>query len=180
MKYPLQTRVWCSSSRAKLVLSMIAAVSFLYKLPSLFELTLDECGRLAQTTLRTNALYIVLYNAYGYLLLLIIIPWTTMIVLNVIIIQAVQNAYRIRRALTDQQTAANLDDKERRCTIMAIAMILTFILCNLTAGVNQIIEAFFEEYAGIFRLRIPIGNLLVCVNRYVLCLVLQLLLALKF
>lgn len=51
---------------------------------------------------------------------------------------------------------------------MAIAMILTFILCNLMAGINQIIEAFFEDYVSFFRLRLPIGNLLVCVNRWVI------------
>ncbi|VDM49080.1 unnamed protein product [Toxocara canis] len=163
VKYPLHTRIWCSSARAKLVLSVIATVSFLYKLPSLFELTLDECGRLAPTHLRTNPLYIVLYNTYGYLLLLIIIPWTVMIVLNVIVIRAVHSAYHIRRSLM-QVNNEKLDDKERRCTLMAIAMILTFILCNLMAGINQIIEAFFEEYVSYFRLRLSIGNLLVCVN----------------
>ncbi|VDK27489.1 unnamed protein product [Gongylonema pulchrum] len=167
VKYPFRTRVWCSTSRAKVVLSVIATISFVYKLPSVFELTLDECGRLAPTSLRTSGLYIVLYNTYGYLLLLIIIPWTTMIVLNVIVIRAVQHAYRIRRSLTNRQNPVNLDEKERRCTLMAFAMILTFIICNLMAGINQIIEAFFAEYSNLFRLRIPIGNLLVCVNRFV-------------
>uniref|UniRef100_A0A1I7V5C7 G_PROTEIN_RECEP_F1_2 domain-containing protein n=1 Tax=Loa loa TaxID=7209 RepID=A0A1I7V5C7_LOALO len=162
VKYPLQTRMWCSTSRAKLVLSVIATVSFVYKLPSLFELTLDECGRLTPTPLRTNGLYIVLYNTYGYLLLLIIIPWTTMIVLNVIVIQSVQQAYRIRRAMISR--TSNPDERERRCTIMAFVMILTFIACNLMAGINHIIEAFFAEYSQFFRLRLPIGNLLVCVN----------------
>lgn len=164
VKYPLKTRVWCSTSRAKLVLSVIATVSFVYKIPSLFELTLDECGRLVPTSLRTSGLYIILYNTYGYLLLLIIIPWTTMIVLNVIVIRAVQQAYRVRRSLTNRHHTTNLDEKERRCTLMALAMILTFIVCNLMAGINQIIEAFFAEYSHIFRLRLPIGNLLVCVN----------------
>lgn len=167
VKYPLRTRVWCSTSRAKLVLSVIATVSFIYKLPSIFELTLDECGRLAPTSLRTSGLYIVLYNTYGYLLLLIIIPWTTMIVLNVIVIRAVQHAYRVRRSLTNRRSAGNMDERERRCTLMAFAMILTFIICNFMAGINQIIEAFFADYSHLFRLRIPIGNLLVCVNRFV-------------
>ncbi|CAG9530431.1 unnamed protein product [Cercopithifilaria johnstoni] len=162
VKYPLQTRVWCSTSRAKLVLSIIATVSFVYKSPSLFELTLDECGRLTPTSLRTNGLYIVLYNTYGYLLIMIIIPWTTMIVLNVIVIRSIQQAYRIRRSLTTR--TRNLDDSERHCTLMAFVMILTFIVCNLLAGINQIIEAFFAEYSHFFRLRLPIANVLVCVN----------------
>lgn len=166
VKYPLQTRVWCSTSRAKLVVSVIATVSFVYKLPSLFELTLDEDGRLAPTPLRTNGLYIVLYNTYGYLLLLIIIPWTTMIVLNVIVIRSVQQAYRIRRSLMSR--TANADDRERHCTIMAFVMILTFIACNFMAGINHIIEAFFPDCSQFFRLRLSIGNLLVCVNRFVI------------
>uniref|UniRef100_A0A0N5D5P7 G_PROTEIN_RECEP_F1_2 domain-containing protein n=1 Tax=Thelazia callipaeda TaxID=103827 RepID=A0A0N5D5P7_THECL len=165
VKYPLQTRMWCSTSRAKLVLSVIATVSFVYKLPSLFELTLDKCGRLIPTSLRTNGLYIVLYNTYGYLLLLIIIPWTTMIVLNIIIIRAIHQAYRIRRSLVNCSNTTNLDDKERRCTLMAFVMISMFIICNLIAGINHIIEAFFVEYSQFFRLRLPVGNLLVCVNR---------------
>lgn len=132
----------------------------------MFELTLDECGRLTPTSLRTNALYIVLYNTYGYLLLLIIIPWTTMIILNVIVIRSIQQAYRIRRSLI-RPTPRNLDDGERHCTLMAFVMILTFITCNLMAGINHIIEAFFSEYSHFFRLRLPIGNLLVCVNRFV-------------
>ncbi|OZC08160.1 hypothetical protein X798_04853 [Onchocerca flexuosa] len=85
-----------------------------------------------------------------------------MIVLNVIVIRSVQQAYRIRRSLISH--TGNLDEKERHCTVMAFVMILTFIACNLMAGINQIIEAFFAEYSQFFRLRLPIGNLLVCVN----------------
>lgn len=88
-----------------------------------------------------------------------------MIVLNVIVIRSVQ-AYRIRRSLMSR--TRNLDEGERHCTLMAFVMILAFIGCNLMAGINHIIEAFFAEYSQLFRLRLPIGNLLVCVNRFVI------------
>lgn len=51
-----------------LVLAVIATVSFLYKMPSVFELQLDECGRLVATDLRQNSLYIIIYNTYGYVM----------------------------------------------------------------------------------------------------------------
>ena len=81
-------------------------------MPSIFELQLDECGKLVPTDLRQNALYIVIYNTYGYLLLLIVIPWTLMIILNVVVIRAVHNAYRIRRSMTKNK--GRVDDRERR------------------------------------------------------------------
>ncbi|KAI6221944.1 G-PROTEIN-RECEP-F1-2 domain-containing protein [Aphelenchoides fujianensis] len=161
VQYPLKTRLWCTPWKAFCVLMIIATISILYKLPSVFELRLDECGRLSPTDLRKNELYIMIYNTYGYLLFLILIPWALMIVLNVTVVRAVHNAYRKRQSLVEGNM--KVDDKERRCTIMALVMLSTFILCNLLAGVNNVIEA-FTSYHSVYRLRIPIGNLLVCVN----------------
>lgn len=145
------------------VLSVIGSISFLYKMPSVFEVRLNECGRLVPSDLRKNELYITIYNTYGYLLILIAIPWSVMIVLNVIVVRAVQQAYEKRQSLT--KTKGRVDDKERRCTIMALVMLSTFIVFNLLAGVNNIMEAFFPSYEHVYRERIPVGNLLVCINR---------------
>lgn len=112
VRYPLKMRVWCTPAKAFLVLLVIATISLLYKMPAIFELKLDECGRLTPTDLRQNALYIIIYNTYGYLLLLIVIPWTVMIILNVFVIRAVHQAYRIRRSMT--KVKGRVDDKERR------------------------------------------------------------------
>uniref|UniRef100_A0A1I7YWH4 G_PROTEIN_RECEP_F1_2 domain-containing protein n=1 Tax=Steinernema glaseri TaxID=37863 RepID=A0A1I7YWH4_9BILA len=161
VQYPLKRRLWCTPTKALLVLSIIAIVSFFYKMPSIFEVDLDECGRLVPTDLRQNALYIIIYNTYGYLLLLIVIPWTIMIILNVIVVRAVHRAYKLRQNMTMSQR--RVDDKEGRCTVMALVMLSTFILFNLLAGLNNVIEA-FTEYHQYYRFRIPIGNLLVCVN----------------
>ncbi|KAK0397801.1 hypothetical protein QR680_002275 [Steinernema hermaphroditum] len=161
VQYPLKRRLWCTPTKALLVLSIIAIVSFFYKMPSVFEVDLDECGRLVPTDLRQNALYIVIYNTYGYLLLLIVIPWTIMIILNVIVVRAVHQAYKLRQNMTMSQR--RVDDREGRCTVMALVMLSTFIVFNLLAGLNNVIEA-FTVYHQYYRFRIPIGNLLVCVN----------------
>lgn len=68
-----------------------------------------------QTELRKNSLYIMIYNTYGYLIVLIAVPWTVMIVLNVTIVRAVQQAYKQRKFLVEgANTITKLDDKERR------------------------------------------------------------------
>ncbi|KAI6224846.1 BMA-FRPR-8, isoform c [Aphelenchoides besseyi] len=161
VQYPLKTRVLCTPFKALCVLLTIGTISLLYKMPSVFELRLDECGRLLATELRQNELYIMIYNTYGYLLFLIVIPWTLMIILNVTVVRAVHTAYRKRQSLVEGNM--KVDDKERRCTIMALVMISTFIVCQLLAGVNHVLEA-FHYFPNYYRLRIPIGNLMVCVN----------------
>ncbi|CAD5219850.1 unnamed protein product [Bursaphelenchus okinawaensis] len=162
VQYPLKTRIVCTPNKAALILIIIASLSFLYKMPSVFEVRLNECGRLEASELRKNELYITIYNTYGYLLLLIAIPWSIMIIFNVIVVRAVHQAYHKRQSLT--KSKGRVDDKERRCTIMALVMLTTFILFNMLAGVNNIVEAFFKEYEDYYRERIAIGNLLVCIN----------------
>ncbi|KAI6175341.1 G-PROTEIN-RECEP-F1-2 domain-containing protein [Aphelenchoides bicaudatus] len=161
IQYPLKTRVLCTPFKALAVLLIIGAISLLYKMPSAFELKLDDCGRVVQTELRLNEIYIMVYNTYGYVLFLIVIPWTIMIILNLTVVRAVHNAYRKRQSLVEGNH--KVDDKERRVTIMALVMLSTFIVFNLLAGLNNVIEA-FAVYSGYKEFRIPLGNLLVCVN----------------
>uniref|UniRef100_A0A915DN68 G-protein coupled receptors family 1 profile domain-containing protein n=1 Tax=Ditylenchus dipsaci TaxID=166011 RepID=A0A915DN68_9BILA len=101
--YPLHTRAWCTSHRARTVLNCIGVVAILYKMPSIFELSLDECGRLRPTQLRNHPLYIIIYNTYGYLLLLLVIPFLVIIVLNVIVVNAVRDATVRRRHMRQLQ-----------------------------------------------------------------------------
>lgn len=65
-------------------------------MPSIFELSLDDCGRLRPTQLRNHPLYIIIYNTYGYLLLLIVIPFFIIIALNFFVVNALRTA-NVRR-----------------------------------------------------------------------------------
>jgi hypothetical protein len=161
VKYPLHMRLWCTPHRAFCVLSCITAISIIYKLPSVFELSLDECGQLSPTQLRNNPLYIVIYNTYGYVLLLLVIPFLIIIILNVITVNAVRAAYKIRR---EMRTNTRGEENDRRCTKMATVTIVAFILLNSLAGLNNVIEAFNFRSSG-NQDRIAFGNLLVCLNR---------------
>lgn len=155
-------RIWCTSRRAVCVLSCITIISIVYKLPSIFELEQDETGKLTRTYLREHQLYIVIYITYGYLLVLLLIPWLIIIFLNVITVNAVRAAYKMRRQMRMNQRTEDND----RMTRMATVTIVSFIAFNSLAGLNQVFEGFQLEVIG-YEYFLTIGNLLVCVNRFV-------------
>uniref|UniRef100_A0A7E4VLB2 G_PROTEIN_RECEP_F1_2 domain-containing protein n=1 Tax=Panagrellus redivivus TaxID=6233 RepID=A0A7E4VLB2_PANRE len=138
VKYPLHMRLWCTPQKAICALCCITGLSILYKIPSIFELKLDENGRVHKTELRDNRLYILLYNTYGNVLILFVIPWVIIIALNVVTVNAVRAAYKIRREMRLNQRS---DDNERRCTKMATVTIIAFIVFNSVAALNNVIEA---------------------------------------
>ncbi|KAE9554762.1 hypothetical protein FO519_002023 [Halicephalobus sp. NKZ332] len=160
VRYPLHMRLWCTSKRAICVLSFITIISIVYKLPSAFELSQDESGKLKPTSLRNHPLYIAIYITYGYLLFLLLIPWVIIIVLNVITVNTIRAAYKTRRQMRMNQKTEDND----RMTKMATVMIVAFIVFNSLAGLNQVIEA-FDWKVSLRPYFFTIGNLLVCVNR---------------
>ncbi|CAI5455614.1 unnamed protein product [Caenorhabditis angaria] len=158
VNYPLHSKIWCTPRKALTILTIITICSILYKAPGFFELSNNSCGQLHVTALRANELYIKYYVIYGYIIVIVLIPWTTMIILNIFVVNAVHKAYKIRRSM--QSGKNNQEEKDRRCTLMAIAMVSTFLIFNAPAAVNNLSE-FFSVNLGYWG---PIGNLLVCVN----------------
>ncbi|CCD68810.1 G-protein coupled receptors family 1 profile domain-containing protein [Caenorhabditis elegans] len=159
VNYPLHSKIWCTPRRATTILIAITVFSILFKAPMFFELTNDDCGRLRTSFLRDNKYYKEYYVTFGYLIALLLIPWTVMIILNVFVVKAVHKAYKIRRSM--QGGKNNQEEKDRRCTLMAIAMVLTFLIFNVVAAVNNLAETVFEVSLGFWS---PIGNLLICLN----------------
>ncbi|CAI2355930.1 unnamed protein product [Caenorhabditis sp. 36 PRJEB53466] len=163
VNYPLHSKIWCTPRRAVSILLAITVFSVLFKAPMFFELTNDDCGRLRTSFLRDNKYYKEYYVTFGYLIALLLIPWTVMIILNVFVVKAVHKAYKIRRTM--QGGKNNQEEKDRRnslrCTLMAIAMVLTFLIFNVVAAVNNLAETVFEVSLGFWS---PIGNLLICLN----------------
>ena len=160
VKYPLHMRLWCTSRRAICVLSCITVISIVYKLPTAFEISQDESGKLKPTSLRNHPLYIVIYITYGYLLFLLLIPWLIIIILNVITVNAVRAAYKTRRQMRMNQRTEDND----RMTKMATVTIVAFIVFNSLAGLNQVIEGFQLKVTS-KQYFVTVGNLLVCLNR---------------
>ncbi|PAV70171.1 hypothetical protein WR25_12791 [Diploscapter pachys] len=128
------------------------------QIPVFFELTNDNCGRIMPSNMRKSMRYQKYYIMYGYVLFILLIPWTAMIILNIFVVKAVHRAYKIRRTM---QGTKSHEERDRRCTIMALCMVTTFLLFNIVAAINNINEPF---QLGFPRQLQPLGNLLVCIN----------------
>ncbi|CAI5449109.1 unnamed protein product [Caenorhabditis angaria] len=160
--FPLKKRVWATRNKSTTVLICITVVSTLFKLPSFFEVALNENGQSVTTTLRENKFYTEIYLLYLYFFLMQLIPWTIIIFLNAYIIHKVRLAYRVQEAMIHGKPKTKREDAERKVTVMAIVMTCIFIICNIPPGINNLVEEYGDR--AYFRQRIPLSNLLVCFN----------------
>ena len=92
--------------------------------------------RLTQTPLRRLNLYRTLYKTYSYTLIIFVVPFGLMIFLNGYLVRTLRRALGEREALARRSSASSARlqwDNERRCTLTALLVILTFVLSNLLA-----------------------------------------------
>ncbi|CAJ0602648.1 unnamed protein product [Cylicocyclus nassatus] len=161
--FPIRKHVWATPRTSTIVICGVTLFSVLFKLPAFFEITLNEQGQIAPTSLRTNTNYQKYYMTYMYLFFILLIPWTVIIVLNGVVIQKVREAYHTHKLLT-QATRGKRESDERKMTVMTIVMTGIFVMCNIPPAINNIIESYAPQYRERFRHRIPLSTLLVCVN----------------
>lgn len=118
-------------------------------MPSIFELNLDECGRLKPTQLRNHPLYIIIYNTYGYLLLLLVIPFLIIIILNCIVVNAVREASTRRREMRLQQIRRSCDRKNSETTSVVGPQTKAFIpkysIAGSGGGGQQLRQSFARQ-----------------------------------
>lgn len=160
IKWPLRARDILTSQRSQYVLMIIAFWALVYNLPTFFEIGPDDKGFITPTPLRNNENYVLVYKGYCYLFLMFLIPAILMIVLNGFVTQAVRRAYRVRRQLSGRE------EKERRCTLMAVLVVVTFLVLNLMALINNCIENFsVSTYkTTTYSILVYIGNFLVAIG----------------
>ncbi|CAJ0583602.1 unnamed protein product, partial [Mesorhabditis spiculigera] len=161
VNYPLHSKIWCTPKRAVVIMGALTTFIFFYKIPQFFELVLDEDGRLGASEMRQNDYYKMWYTNYSYLAIVVLIPWMIMIVLNTKVVLTVHQAYKIRKNLNSN--TAGREERDRRCTLMAVVMIMTFIFFNILSTLVNFMETF--EFGQSFRTQLTVvGNFLVCLN----------------
>ncbi|CAP35233.2 Protein CBR-FRPR-10 [Caenorhabditis briggsae] len=163
VSFPIKRRVWSTRSNSLSVLVIITVVCTLFKLPSFFEVRLDANGEVVPTELRKNEFYIEFYLFYLYVAFIQLIPWAIIIILNAFIIHKVRLAYRAHELMCHNSgKSSKREDAERKVTVMATVMTMIFIICNIPPGVNYLVDRYSKT--EVYRQRIPLSNVLVCVN----------------
>lgn len=180
IRFPLHSRSWCTEGRATKIIFFVIFLGVLFRLPSLFELNFN-CSfnkkenrtfcQLYQSEMRKNADYQTVYKTYAYTLVVFLIPFSVMIVLNAVLVRTLNKAQAERAKVLQRRSSSASNgrdrwDNERRCTITAVLVILTFVVSNLLSIVNNIMETQRQSKTEDLPMKasIYLGNFLVCLN----------------
>lgn len=161
--HPLRARALCTYGRAKLYVIGCWTFSLLFNLPHFWEVIvrpvqLDEntvvyC--LGPSDFRRDRDYINIYIHWMPLVVLYIIPFTTLAILNTLIYR------QVRKANRERQRLSRTEKREIGLATMLLCVVLVFFLCNVLSMINNIMEAIYEiinEYL------VKSSNLLVTLN----------------
>lgn len=168
---PLEAANTCTLSRTKRVICLIFVSSFIYNLPRFLEFettkyvdsnsnqTLPE---IQLTEIGTNQIFREVYFIYLNLFVMFLLPFSFLAVLNIQLIRAVKVA---RNARIKMSTSAS---KEANLTMMLIAVIIVFLVCQLPSIADNILWTIFDTKqlnCSIHYIRFTtISNLMVVIN----------------
>lgn len=168
---PLEAANTCTLSRTKRVICLIFAASLIYNLPRFLEFktimytnpqTNATFPDIHLTDIGTNEIFRQVYFIYLNLFVMFILPFAFLAFLNIQLIRAVRVARNTRIKMS---TSAS---KEANLTVMLIAVIIVFLVCQLPSVADNILWTMFESKhlnCSIHYIRFTtVSNLMVVVN----------------
>lgn len=159
--HPIKGKVLCTESRAKRVILCVFIICFTFTIPTPFEWIVVERidPELNQTHLETtfsqlgqNDLYKTVYY-YLTVILFILVPFLLLAIFNLFLIRSVHLSRKQRRLMTRGHSGSKPTDEqmsqdqvgskqESRITIMLIAVVILFLLCQLPTACVLLYTAF--------------------------------------
>ncbi len=167
---PLRAAKMCTISRARKSISIIIVFSILYNIPRMLEYEVKvevdpetnlTNARYQPTKLGMDPTFRHIYFIYMQLIFMLIVPFTTLAVLNILLIRAVKKS---------QKTQGKINNKTRRensLTVMLISVIVVFMICQVPSIVDNIFQAILDDAALMtspFVKLTCISNLMVIMN----------------
>ncbi|KHJ47452.1 7 transmembrane receptor [Trichuris suis] len=118
--------------------------------------------------MRQNTTYYVAYMMICYTTVMFGIPFLLLSVVSIGIIKTLRHSYNLRRQLIQlNKTEDRREARENRTTLMLVAIVIMFLICNSLAFIDNIIEALMEDnksLENIYYTSVEISNLLVGIN----------------
>jgi hypothetical protein len=161
--HPLRARALCTYGRAKLYVIGCWTFSLLFNLPHFWDVdvravqydedTVVYCPSASE--LRSDRDYINIYVHWASLVVLYVVPFTTLAILNTLIYR------QVRRANRERQRLSRTEKREIGLATMLLCVVLVFFVCNVLSMVNNVLEAIYDlinEYL------VKASNLLVTFN----------------
>ncbi|XP_062611367.1 FMRFamide receptor-like [Saccostrea cucullata] len=169
--HPLKAANTCTKSRTKRIIILIFVCSVIYNVPRFFEFTVVETWNpnlnrsvpeVMTTTLGNNKDFRKVYFICLHLIVMFLAPFVLISILNIQLMRAVKNAKKTRNRMSTNAA------KEANLTIMLIAVIVVFLICQLPSIADNILFTIFDQ--GVLQCSLhyvhltSISNLMVTVN----------------
>ena len=172
--HPFQGVKFCSRKRAVLVVLGLHILGVMFTLPQFFEkktvvkyIEGHKIIAVDYTTFGKSQGYLSGVHLWAYLIFIFVLPCVTLAVLNFLLILAVKKSRSTERRMSLGVTTAHRNDT----TVMLVAVVLVFMVCQLPALVSHTIwatdpETFLqggEKYMHL-HIMLEVSNFLVVLN----------------
>ncbi|CAF3145012.1 unnamed protein product [Rotaria socialis] len=164
ISYPLQSRTWCTVSRARRIIISVMCAALICTLPSAFEMKLVRIIeiknstepnekplvisriRAKPTTLGNSLLYHQIY--FNFVTFAIIwIPLLLLVIFNTILIiyvhRSVQSEQKNKQGIQLRRHTQGNQGEQRKTTIMLIAVVIVFTVCQIPQAISLTVQSFF-------------------------------------
>ncbi|CAD5218613.1 unnamed protein product [Bursaphelenchus okinawaensis] len=171
---PFKASILLNKKRAKVAIGSVIVFAIMFNMTRFFEVEIVSFCRhipinaelpiFHPTPLRLSSLYRQLYYEYAYTLVMFLIPFTILIMVNSMVILAIHKSRQIHAKLNvyDDGTRKQEIAKEISTSIMLVAIVVAFLLCNTLTFVVNILENW--GYANYLTMLVPWSNWLVMTN----------------
>ncbi|XP_013790874.1 FMRFamide receptor-like [Limulus polyphemus] len=151
--HPIKGKVYCTESRAKKVVITVALICCCLTLPTPFEWTVIEVTEpltnktTVQPTFSELGMNILYRNVYYWLCvsLFVFIPLILLTVFNFFLIRSVRASKIQRNTMTRRRNNRNYSRQESKITIMLIAVVVLFTVCQLPTAVLLVYTTFHPQ-----------------------------------
>lgn len=181
---PFQAQLLCTLSRVRLQVVLTAGATIVYNIPRFLEhhivhiTTVEMMTNTTQilvmaneTLMKQNHQYNIIYENLLYCLFVFLGPLIVLIFLN---INLARELYAIRQRLLQRCLPKGSDSEEHNLTLVMMAIVLVFIICQTPAFGNQLLYYYLQYTCGLpYFYYFHVSNLLVqansCFNFVIYC-----------
>ncbi|KAG8198440.1 hypothetical protein JTE90_022178 [Oedothorax gibbosus] len=148
--HPMKGKVICTESRAIKMIVIVFLICFFITLPTFFEYNIIETENpltnvtevhLDTSDLGNNPVYVTTYY-WIITVTFVFIPLLLLTVFNAFLIKSVHSSKSRRKTMTRRRDTGDQSTQESKITIMLIAVVILFLICQLPTAITLLYKAF--------------------------------------
>lgn len=150
--HPMKGKVICTESRAIKMIVVVFLTCFFITLPTFFEWNIIEVVnpitnetevRLDSSDLGNNPVYVTVYY-WIISVLFVFIPLLLLTIFNAFLIKSVHSSKSRRKTMTRRRDTGDQSTQESKITVMLIAVVILFLICQLPTAITLLYKAFHK------------------------------------